>query len=168
MLFRSISDIEQQCDSCKGLRYATELVPVTINDLNIFELFQFSIDQLADIFTNDPSLIQKLETLTALGLGHLRLNQAGKTLSDGEKQRIKLANEINNDTHKSVLYILDEPSKGLHQRDLIPLIELICSLPKKGHTVILIDHNECMLAIANNHLKLGPGSGEKGGEIINY
>ena len=133
---------------------------------NISEVLDMTINQAVEFFTNIPSIFQKLKTLQDVGLGYLTLGQQSTTLSGGESQRVKLASELaKRDTGKT-LYILDEPTTGLHFEDVRVLLDVLNKLVDKGNTVIVIEHNMDVVKVADYIIDLGPEGGEKGGTIM--
>lgn len=161
-----LPDVYVTCKGCNGLRYNRETLEVRFKGKNISEVLDMTINQAVDFFTNIPSIFQKLKTLQDVGLGYLTLGQQSTTLSGGESQRVKLATELaKRDTGKT-LYILDEPTTGLHFEDVRVLLDVLNKLVNKGNTVIVIEHNMDVVKVADHIIDLGPEGGEKGGTIM--
>ena len=161
-----LPDVYITCKGCNGLRYNRETLEVRFKGKNISEVLDMTINQAVEFFTNIPSIFQKLKTLQDVGLGYLTLGQQSTTLSGGESQRVKLASELaKRDTGKT-LYILDEPTTGLHFEDVRVLLDVLNKLVDKGNTVIVIEHNMDVVKVADYIIDLGPEGGEKGGTIM--
>lgn len=161
-----LPDVYVTCKGCNGLRYNRETLEVRFKGKNISEVLDMTINQAVDFFTNIPAIFQKLKTLQDVGLGYLTLGQQSTTLSGGESQRVKLATELaKRDTGKT-LYILDEPTTGLHFEDVRVLLDVLNKLVNKGNTVIVIEHNMDVVKVADHIIDLGPEGGEKGGTIM--
>ncbi len=161
-----LPDIYVKCNGCNGKRYNRETLEVRYKGRNISDVLNLTINQAVEIFTNIPNIYQKIKTLQDVGLGYLTLGQQSTTLSGGESQRVKLASELaKRDTGKT-LYILDEPTTGLHFEDVRVLLDVLNKLVDKGNTVIVIEHNMDVVKVADHIIDLGPEGGGKGGEII--
>jgi excinuclease ABC subunit A len=139
---------------------------VRFKDLNIADVLDLTVDQALELFSAFPRITRRLETLQAVGLGYIRLGQSAPTLSGGEAQRVKLAKELSRRATGSTLYVLDEPSVGLHAADVHRLIEVLQSLVDAGNTVVVIEHNLDIIKVADWIIDLGPEGGEKGGELV--
>ena len=135
-------------------------------DLNIAQVLDLSVEEALEFFTNIPPIKRKLQTLTDVGLGYIHLGQPAPTLSGGEAQRVKLSRELSKIATGSTIYILDEPSVGLHSHDVAKLIQALNSLVDKGNTVIIIEHNMDIIKVADHIIDLGPEGGELGGNIV--
>jgi excinuclease ABC subunit A len=160
-------DVEVQCESCKGARYNSETLEVTYNGKNIAEVLDMSIEEGVTFFKSEPAIARKLSVLNSLGLGYLTIGQSSTTLSGGEAQRIKLANELSKMKRGGhVLYILDEPTTGLHLADIQRLLECLNRLVEAGHTVLVIEHHMDVIKTADHIIDLGPEGGHNGGLII--
>ena len=159
-------DIFVQCDVCKGTRYNRETLQVRFKEQNIADVLQLTVSEAMDHFVNIPRVVNKLKTLQAVGLGYIRLGQPANTLSGGEAQRVKLSRELSKRATGQTLYILDEPSTGLHAVDVSKLIDVIQQLVDQGNTVVIIEHNLDILKVADHIIDLGPEGGDDGGEII--
>ena len=159
-------DIFVQCDICNGTRYNRETLQVRFKDLNIADVLQLTVSEALECFTNIPRIVNKLMTLEAVGLGYIRLGQPANTLSGGEAQRVKLSRELSKRATGQTLYILDEPSTGLHAADVSKLIDVLQQLVNQGNTVIIIEHNLDILKVADHIIDMGPEGGDAGGEIL--
>ncbi len=161
-----LPDIYVPCDVCHGARYNRETLQVTYKDLNIAQVLDLSVEEALEFFTNIPPIRRKLQTLTEVGLGYIHLGQSATTLSGGEAQRVKLSRELSKIATGKTIYILDEPSVGLHAHDVAKLIQALNRLVDKGNTVIIIEHNMDIIKVADHIIDLGPEGGDLGGEII--
>lgn len=161
-----LPDVYVQCDSCQGKRYNRETLEIHYKGKSIHEVLEMPIEEAYQFFDAVPAIAHKLQTLNDVGLGYIQLGQRATTLSGGEAQRVKLAKELaRRDTGKT-LYILDEPTTGLHFHDVNQLLKVIFQLRSRGNTVVIIEHNLDVIKIADWVVDLGPEGGEKGGEII--
>ena len=154
------------CDVCKGRRYNRETLDILYKGKNISEVLDMTIDEAYEFFENIPSLRRKLQLLRDVGLGYLRLGQPAPTLSGGEAQRIKLARELSKRETGRTLYLLDEPTTGLHMDDIKKLINVLQRLVDRGNTVVVIEHNLDVIKCADWVIDLGPEGGERGGEVV--
>jgi excinuclease ABC subunit A len=154
------------CEVCKGTRYNAETLEVKYKGKNIAEVLDMTIEEAYEFFKNIPSLERKLKLLLDVGLGYLKLGQPAPTLSGGEAQRIKLARELSKKSTGRTLYLLDEPTTGLHTDDVKKLIKVLQKLVDKGNTVVVIEHNLDVIKSADWVIDLGPEGGEKGGQIV--
>jgi excinuclease ABC subunit A len=161
-----LSDVYIPCPSCGGARYNRETLECRFKGINIAEALAMSVNQACDLFRAQPPILKKLETLQAVGLGYIKLGQAANTLSGGEAQRIKLSLELSRRTSGDALYILDEPTTGLHWLDTQKLMDLLFQLRDAGNTVIVIEHDLSVVRLADWVIDLGPGGGDAGGEIV--
>ncbi len=161
-----LPDVYVECEVCHGKRYNRETLDVTYKGRNIADVLDLTVDEAARFFRNVPSISEKLNSLLDVGLGYLRLGQAGTTLSGGEAQRVKLATELAKKATGRTLYILDEPTTGLHFADIEKLLQVLMKLRNAGNTVIVIEHNLEMIKCADWIIDLGPEGGERGGEIV--
>ncbi len=159
-------DIFVQCDVCKGTRYNRETLQVQFKGLSIADVLQLTVNEGLSYFANIPRIINKLKTLDAVGLGYIRLGQPANTLSGGEAQRVKLSRELSKRATGRTLYILDEPSTGLHAADVNKLIEVLQQLVDQGNTIVIIEHNLDILKVADHIIDMGPEGGDAGGEIV--
>lgn len=161
-----LSDVYVTCDVCNGKRYNRETLEVKYKGKDISDVLNMSVSEALEFFENIPKIKSRLQTLKDVGLGYIRLGQSSDTLSGGEAQRIKLAAELNKKATGKTLYLLDEPSVGLHWADLDKLIDIIHKLADSGNTVLIIEHNLDIIKIADNIIDLGPEGGENGGYVI--
>ncbi|MGL1894224.1 MAG: excinuclease ABC subunit UvrA [Spirochaetaceae bacterium] len=161
-----LPDVYVQCDVCKGKRFNTETLNVRYKGKNIYEVLAMSIEEANDFFKNIPPVKRKLETLLSVGLGYINLGQSAITLSGGEAQRVKLALELSKRSTGKTIYIIDEPTTGLHFADVKQLMEVLHDLVDTGNTAILIEHNLDVIKCADKILDLGPEGGDNGGKII--
>jgi excinuclease ABC subunit A len=161
-----LPDVYVECEVCHGKRYNRETLEITYKGKNIADILDLSVDEAARFFRNVPSISEKLNSLLDVGLGYLRLGQAGTTLSGGEAQRVKLATELAKKATGRTVYILDEPTTGLHFADIEKLLQVLMKLRNAGNTVIVIEHNLEMIKCADWIIDLGPEGGERGGEVV--
>jgi excinuclease ABC subunit A len=159
-------DVYVECEVCHGKRYNRETLEITYKGKNIADVLDLTADEAARFFRNVPSISEKLNSLLDVGLGYLRLGQAGTTLSGGEAQRVKLATELAKKATGRTVYILDEPTTGLHFADIEKLLQVLMKLRNTGNTVIVIEHNLEMIKCADWIIDLGPEGGERGGDIV--
>ncbi len=161
-----LPDVYVTCESCKGHRYNAETLEVRYKGKNIAEVLELTVDEALAFFEHLPHVARKLRTLQAVGLGYIRLGQPATTLSGGEAQRIKLARELSRPGTGNTLYILDEPTTGLHFEDIRHLLAVLRALVHKGNTVLVIEHNLDVIKVADHVIDLGPEGGEAGGHIL--
>jgi len=161
-----LPDIYVACDLCNGRRYNRETLDIRYKGKNIHEVLQMTVETAQEFFRNVPQIARKLETLMAVGLTYIQLGQNATTLSGGEAQRIKLAKELSKRSTGSTLYILDEPTTGLHFHDIAQLLEVLYKLRDQGNTVVIIEHNLEVIKTADWIIDLGPEGGLGGGEIV--
>lgn len=161
-----LSDVYVKCDVCKGQRYNNETLEVKYKGKSIADVLEMSVKEAYEFFENIPQIANKLKTLVDVGLDYIKLGQSATTLSGGEAQRIKLASELNKRATGKTLYLLDEPSVGLHWHDLDKLIKIIQQLADNGNTILIIEHNMDLIKIADYIIDLGPEGGDSGGEIV--
>jgi excinuclease ABC subunit A len=161
-----LPDVYVPCEECKGKRYNRETLEIRFKGLSIAEVLDLTCDEALDVFENIPVLHRKLTTLRDVGLGYIRLGQQATTLSGGEAQRIKLAAELSRVSTGRTLYILDEPTTGLHFADVRMLLDVLGRLVDVGNTVIVIEHNMDVIKFADHIIDLGPEGGDRGGRII--
>jgi excinuclease ABC subunit A len=159
-------DAYAPCPSCGGRRFNRETLEVLFHGRSIADVLDLTVREAVRLFRNIPRVIDKLDTLEAVGLGYLKLGQSATTLSGGEAQRIKLSLELSRRQQGSTLYILDEPTTGLHWSDIQKLMDLLFKLRDAGNTVIVIEHNLDVIHLADWLIDLGPGGGRDGGELI--
>ncbi|MBQ3999820.1 MAG: excinuclease ABC subunit UvrA [Oscillospiraceae bacterium] len=161
-----LPDVYVPCDVCKGKRYNRETLEVKYKGKNIYDVLEMTVDEALGFFKTHPKITRKLQTLKDVGLGYIKLGQASTTLSGGEAQRVKLANELSKISTGRTVYILDEPTTGLHTADVHMLIEVLNKLVDAGNTVIVIEHNLDVIKSADWVIDLGPEGGDGGGRLI--
>jgi excinuclease ABC subunit A len=158
-------EVEIPCEVCGGRRFEAEVLNCRLHGKSIYDVLQMSVDQGAEFFVWDEKISSALQTLAETGLGYLKLGQPAETLSGGEMQRLRLAKEIMAPGKGRNLYLFDEPTTGLHTKDVEKLLLLFGQLVRKGHSLIVVEHNEMVIRNAGHLIKLGPGAGEHGGEL---
>ncbi len=161
-----LPDVYITCNDCKGTRYNAETLTVLYKGKNIAEVLDLTIEEALKFFNNHQSIFRKLDVLNRVGLGYIKLGQPATTLSGGEAQRLKLTRELSKITRGNCLYVLDEPTTGLHFSDIAILLDAINQLIDNGHSVIIIEHNLDIIKNADYIIDLGPGGGDKGGKIV--
>lgn len=161
-----LPDVFVECEECKGARYNHETLEVKYKGKSISDVLNMSVEEAREHFKNIPQISNKLKTLCDVGLGYIKLGQSSTTLSGGEAQRIKLTRELSKRATGNTIYLLDEPTTGLHFHDVKKLIDVLNSLVEKGNTVVVIEHNLDVIKCADHIIDLGPEGGEFGGEII--
>ncbi len=162
-------DVEVTCPTCKGARYNDDTLEVTYNGKNISEILEMSIEDGVEFFADQRLICHKLGVMNELGLGYLKIGHPAPILSGGEAQRIKLSNELSKIKRgKNNLYILDEPTTGLHLADIQKLLDSISRLVDSGHTVVVIEHHLDVIKTADYVIDLGPEGGHKGGQVLAY
>ena len=158
--------IRDRCEECKSKRYNEETLTVTYNGKNISEILNLSVEEATKLFEAIPNIRTKLGTLNSVGLGYIKLGQSATTLSGGEAQRVKLTKELAKRGTGNTLYLLDEPTTGLHFHDIKKLLQVLQVLVDKGNTVVVIEHNLEVIKSADYIIDLGPEGGEGGGYIV--
>jgi excinuclease ABC subunit A len=161
-----LPDVYVKCDVCHGMRYSRETLEIRYKSKNIAEVLDMTVNQAADFMANIPSIANKLQTIQAVGLGYIKLGQSATTLSGGEAQRIKLSKELSKRSTGRTLYILDEPTTGLHFADVQKLLDVLTSLVESGNTVLVIEHNMDVIKVADYIIDLGPEGGDEGGKVV--
>jgi excinuclease ABC subunit A len=161
-----LPDVYVPCEQCHGKRYNRETLEVRFKGKNIADVLDLSVEQALEFFTNIPKIRRRLETLAAVGLGYIRLGQPATTLSGGEAQRVKLATELSKLATGRTLYILDEPTTGLHFADVERLLDVLGRLVDAGNSVVVIEHNLDMIKCADRLIDMGPEGGEEGGLVV--
>jgi excinuclease ABC subunit A len=161
-----LPDVYVPCDVCHGSRYNRETLQVRFKDYSISDVLDMTVDTAAEVFSAFPKMVNKLRTLQDVGLGYIRIGQPAPTLSGGEAQRVKLSRELSKRSTGSTLYVLDEPSVGLHAADVHKLIDVLHRLVDTGNTVVIIEHNLDIIKVADYIIDLGPEGGDGGGEIV--
>src|SRR5690606_21396925 len=154
------------CDVCDGKRFTKETLEVTYRKKNIHEVLHLTIEEAYNFFNDVPAIAERLKTLLDVGLGYLELGQSATTLSGGEAQRVKIASELYRPHTQKTIYLLDEPTIGLHYEDVKKLIEILQELVNRGNTVMVIEHNLDLVKSADYILDIGPEGGEKGGNLV--
>ncbi|MEM1443865.1 MAG: ATP-binding cassette domain-containing protein, partial [Verrucomicrobiota bacterium] len=161
-----LSDVYITCEACQGRRYNRETLDITYRGKSIADVLEMTVDEALTFFQKIPKISQQLRALNDVGLGYVRLGQSATTLSGGEAQRIKLAAELGKTATGKTLYLLDEPTTGLHFADIATLLEVFYRLRDEGNTLIVIEHNLDVIKCSDWVIDLGPGGGEEGGEIV--
>ncbi len=161
-----LPDVYIPCDACKGTRYNRETLEIKFKNKNISDVLKMTVDEGCEFFQNIPNIYSKLLTLKHVGLGYIKIGQQATTLSGGEAQRIKLAKELSKRSTGRTLYILDEPTTGLHSHDIKKLLEILQAFVKTGNTVVVIEHNLDVIKTADWLIDMGPEGGSEGGKII--
>ena len=161
-----LPDIYVPCEVCKGKRYNKETLEVKYKGKTISDVLEMTVEEALEFFSNFPKVKQKIQTLYDVGLGYIKLGQSSTTLSGGEAQRVKLATELSKKSTGKTLYILDEPTTGLHIADVHKLIDILQRLVDCGNSVVIIEHNLDLIKTADHIIDLGPEGGENGGKVI--
>jgi excinuclease ABC subunit A len=161
-----LPDVYVQCEVCKGMRYNRETLEIRYKGKNIAEVLDMTVNQALKFLENIPRIRNKLEMLRDVGLGYIKLGQSATTLSGGEAQRVKLAKELGKRATGRTIYILDEPTTGLHFADIQKLLDVLQRLVEAGNTVLVIEHNLDVIKTADHIIDLGPEGGSRGGEIV--
>ena len=161
-----LPDVYVPCEVCDGKRYNRETLEVRYKGKNIFEVLDMSVDEACDFFEAVPSIYRKIKTLQDVGLGYIKLGQPSTTLSGGEAQRIKLATELSKRSTGSTIYILDEPTTGLHFDDVKKLLQILQKFADGGNTVVVIEHNMDVIKQADYIIDMGPEGGNGGGTVV--
>ena len=161
-----LPDVYVPCEVCKGKRYNRETLEVKYKDKNIYDVLNMTVEEALHFFENVPSIRRKMETLYDVGLSYIRLGQPSTQLSGGEAQRIKLATELSKRSTGKTIYILDEPTTGLHFADVHKLVEILKRLSEGGNTVVVIEHNLDVIKTADYIIDIGPEGGDKGGTVV--
>jgi excinuclease ABC subunit A len=161
-----LSDVTVPCEECGGARYNDETLDVTYKDATIADVLDMTVEEAYDFFESHSGIRRRLELLKDVGLGYMRLGQPSTTLSGGEAQRVKLAEELGKKDSGETLYLLDEPTTGLHPEDERKLIDVLHRLTDDGNTVVVIEHELDLIKNADQIIDLGPEGGENGGELV--
>jgi excinuclease ABC subunit A len=161
-----LPDVYVPCEVCGGKRYNKETLEIRFKGKSIADVLDMTINQAVEFFENQPVILNKIKTLQEVGLGYIKLGQSSTTLSGGESQRVKLATELSKRDTGRTLYILDEPTTGLHFADIQALLKVLHRLVDKGNTVIVIEHNLDVIANSDYIIDIGPDGGRRGGELI--
>ena len=161
-----LPDVLVDCETCMGRRYNRETLEIVYKGKNISDVLDMSVDEAVEFFAPVPNIYRKLKTLQDVGLGYITLGQQATTLSGGEAQRVKLSEELSKKDTGNTLYILDEPTTGLHFKDIRHLLVVLQRLVDKGNTVLVIEHNLDVIKVADHIVDIGPEGGKGGGQII--
>ena len=161
-----LPDIYVPCEVCKGRRYNRETLEVHYKGKSIYDILEMTVDEGAEFFEHIPKIARKLRTLQDVGLGYIKIGQPATTLSGGEAQRVKLSTELSKRATGKTIYILDEPTTGLHTADVHRLIQVLEKLTEQGNTVLVIEHNLNVIKVADHIIDLGPEGGDGGGTIV--
>lgn len=161
-----LPDVYVPCEQCGGKRYNEETLQVTYKDKNIYDILEMTVEEALGFFENLPKIRNKIQTLYDVGLGYIKLGQSATTLSGGEAQRVKLASELQKKSTGKTVYILDEPTTGLHSHDVSRLIDVLQRIVDQGDTIIVIEHNLDVIKVADHIIDLGPEGGDGGGKIV--
>ena len=161
-----LPDVYVTCDVCKGKRYNREALEIKYKDATISDVLEMTVEQGAQFFANIPAIARKLDTLVDVGLGYIRLGQPATTFSGGEAQRIKLASELSRRSTGKTLYILDEPTTGLHSADVKRLLGILQKLVEGGNSMVIIEHNLDVIKTADHIIDMGPEGGLGGGTVV--
>ncbi len=161
-----LPDVYVPCEVCKGRRYNHETLEVRYKGKNIYDVLEMTVEEGCTFFANHPKILRKLETLADVGLGYIKIGQSATTLSGGEAQRVKLATELSKRSTGKTIYILDEPTTGLHTADVHKLVEVLQKLTDGGNTMVVIEHNLDVIKSADYIIDLGPDGGDKGGTVV--
>ena len=161
-----LPDVYVPCEVCQGKRYNRETLEVRYKGKTIYDVLDMTVEEALTFFENVPSIHRKIQTLYDVGLSYIRLGQPSTTLSGGEAQRIKLATELSKRSTGKTIYILDEPTTGLHFADVHKLIEILRRLSEGGNTVVVIEHNLDVIKTADYIIDMGPEGGDRGGTVI--
>ncbi|MEG2541497.1 MAG: ATP-binding cassette domain-containing protein, partial [Clostridia bacterium] len=161
-----LSDVYVPCEVCGGKRYNRETLEVKYKGKSIYDVLEMTVEEACEFFRNIPQIYNKISTLNDVGLSYIKLGQAATTLSGGEAQRIKLASELSKRSTGRTIYILDEPTTGLHTADVKKLISILQRFVNNGNTVLVIEHNLDIIKVADHIIDIGPEGGDKGGTII--
>jgi len=161
-----LPDVYVECETCKGRRYNAETLEVTYKGKSIADVLEMTVEEALAFFENVPRIERKLRTLDSVAMGYIRLGQQSTTISGGEAQRVKLSRELSRPGTGDTLYILDEPTTGLHFEDIRHLLAVLRALVEKGNTVLVIEHNMDVIKVADHIIDLGPEGGEAGGHIL--
>jgi excinuclease ABC subunit A len=161
-----LPDVHVTCEACKGRRFNRDTLEIRYKGFNISDVLNMTVNQAFQFFENIPNIKKKLKTLVDVGLGYIKLGQPATTLSGGEAQRIKLSRELSKRDTGKTLYLLDEPTTGLHFDDIKKLLQVLSYLVSLNNTVVVIEHNMDVIKTADHIIDLGPEGGDKGGYLI--
>jgi excinuclease ABC subunit A len=161
-----LPDVYVPCEVCHGKRFNSETLEITYKGMNVSQVLDMTVEEGLSFFENIPRVKRQLQTLSDVGLGYIRLGQPATTLSGGEAQRIKLSTELSKRSTGRTLYILDEPTTGLHFADIQKLLDMLSLLVDAGNSVVVIEHNLDVIKVADHIMDLGPEGGDNGGRIV--
>ena len=163
-----MADLVLECESCHGKRFKTDTLEVKFHDVNIYDVLEMTVNQAIEFFTQyaQKKIVNRLQPLHDVGLGFIKLGQSSSTLSGGENQRVKLAYYLSMEKAERTLFIFDEPTTGLHFHDIRKLLEAFDALIRRGHSIVIIEHNMDVVKCADHVIDLGPEGGDKGGYIV--
>ena len=161
-----LPDVYVTCETCNGMRYNRETLEVKYKGYSISDVLNMTAENALKLFEKHPQISKKLQTLCDVGLGYIRLGQSALTLSGGEAQRVKLADELSKRQTGKTMYILDEPTTGLHFADVKQLVEVLNKLVDQGNSMVIIEHNLDVIKIADHIIDIGPEGGDKGGQVV--
>jgi excinuclease ABC subunit A len=161
-----LPDVMVDCETCSGKRYNRETLEILYKGKSISDVLDMSVEEAVEFFKNIPNIYRKMETLNSVGLGYITLGQQATTLSGGEAQRVKLSEELSKKDTGNTIYILDEPTTGLHFQDIQHLLDVINKLVEKGNTVMIIEHNLDVIKMADYIVDIGPEGGRGGGQVL--
>ena len=161
-----LPDVYVPCDVCGGTRYNSETLNIKFKDKNIYDVLEMRVEEALEFFKNFPKIKNKLQMLNDVGLSYIKLGQSSTTLSGGEAQRIKLAKELQKKPTGKSMFILDEPTTGLHQDDIKKLLTILEKIVDNGDTIVVIEHNLDVIKVADYIIDLGPKGGDEGGQIV--
>lgn len=161
-----LPDVYVPCEVCKGRRYNRETLDIKYKNKSIHDVLEMTVDEGVEFFSKIPKIYRKLFTLQEVGLGYIKIGQSATTLSGGEAQRVKLATELSKRSTGKTIYVLDEPTTGLHNADVHKLIDVLQKIVENGNTVLVIEHNLNLIKVSDYIIDLGPEGGDKGGTVI--
>ena len=163
-----MADLVLECESCHGKRFKSDTLEVKFHDVNIFDVLVMTVNQAIEFFTGhgQKKIVKRLQPLQDVGLGYIKLGQSSSTLSGGENQRVKLAYYLSMEKADPTLFIFDEPTTGLHFHDIRKLLEAFDALIRRGHSIVIIEHNMDVVKCADHVIDLGPEGGDKGGNLV--
>ncbi len=161
-----LPDVYVPCEVCKGKRFQSETLAIKFKDKSIADVLDMRVEEALEFFDSIPKIKSKLQTLADVGLGYMKLGQSSTTLSGGEAQRVKLADELQSRISPTTLYIMDEPTTGLHVDDIKKLMKVINKIADNGATVLIIEHNLDVIKLADYIIDMGPEGGDKGGTVV--
>jgi excinuclease ABC subunit A len=161
-----ITEVQVECETCQGRRYNRETLEILYKGKNISQVLDMRVEDAMHFFENVPNIHRKMKTLYEVGLGYISLGQQATTLSGGEAQRVKLSEELSKRDSGNTLYILDEPTTGLHFADIQHLLDILNRLVDRGNTVVVIEHNLDVIKVADHIIDMGPEGGKYGGRVV--